>query len=548
MRRSQSMALGIIASTGLAAAIAAAVDVTGARAEPPAAVWNFERVGMAALPDGRPDPQAYSKLAPWPETDGTMLYSGCYDPTPLQPAGKGRDRCFMTIDLSDPDRPRQLATVLDFDPASTPPPGHVVWKKDYPFPNLPAKASCRVDWNDPDIAGGKTAPACWDPAWNTHTHYVARGPGALLAVNQERYRYGTDRQQSYSGVKFYDISDPAHPKFLSYWGPPVSPPDAKTGVYPDMEGTHHFNFDGPYLFLGTYYQGYVGKILVILDVSDPAHPKEVSHWALPGQKTPEEDAIRDWEQARNFTTPVIRLPSGKWRKHAGMHYVTVYEGRAYLAYHQAGLVVLDVGDKAHPKFLSRTDYLVPGAEPDDPDAVQCRASAGGQPAACGNSHSARMVPGRDNLLIMTDEYFMCPFGHLRLYDVADPGRPKLLSHFLLPENVACGTPDPAKPVSPLERRGASTDLGNAWNKDLYIVAWYGAGVRAVDISDPANPKEVGRYQYRIDDEFGTRDHTAQDTYDAVFGPGDRIYVSDGTAGLRVVRYTGPHRTPTPGGR
>ena len=73
----------------------------------------------------------------------------------------------------------------------------------------------------------------------------------VLAVNQERYRLNNTRQLSYRGVKFYDVSDPAHPKFLWYWEAPTSPPNPTTGVYPDMRGTHHFNFDGRYLYLGT---------------------------------------------------------------------------------------------------------------------------------------------------------------------------------------------------------------------------------------------------------------------------------------------------------
>lgn len=558
--RSPGVAAGRIASTprmtpprwgaGLVAAIGLAAGVVLAATNPalaePGATWNFERVGAAVGADGKPDPQAFSKLAPWPQTDGNILYSGCY-PTPQIVPGNGQDRCFMTVDLSDPKTPRQLARVMAFESPAGPPRSHIVWKRDYPFPNLPVKVPCRVDWADSEIAAGTKAPECWDPGWNTHTHYVARGPGGLLAVVQERHRYGTSRQENYHGVKFYDVSDPAHPRFLSYWATPTSAPDPKTGVYKDMQGSHHFNFDGPYLYLGAYYKGYVGRILVVLDLTDPSNPREVGHWALPGQKTPEEDAIRDWEQSNDWSLPVVKLPSGKLRKHVGMHYVTVYGDRAYLSYHQAGLVIVDVSDRAHPKLLSRTDYLVPGAEPDGPNVRACEASAGGQPAACGNTHSARIVPGRDNLLVVTDEYFACPYGHMRLFDVADPRQPKVLSHFLLPENTACSASEPTKSADAARypQRGPSTHLGNAWNKDLYFMAWYGGGLRAIDISDPLHPKEAGRYEYKIDDDFGTQGHAGADLYDVVFGPDDLLYLSDGSAGLRVVRYTGPGRKGAP---
>ncbi len=338
-------------------------------AEPTEGAWNFERVGMATLPDGNLDLASFSKLAPWPNTDGDYLYSGCYDPSPLDNAQPAPDRCFMTVDLSDPTNPVRLATVPNFDPIASPspPPGHVVWSRDYPFPNLPVSVPCKVDWNSAAIAGATEAPSCWDPGWNSHNHYAQNGPGDILAVNQERYRGGTTRQPTYHGVKFYDISDRANPRFLSYWEAPTSPPNSETGIYPDARGTHHFNFNGPYLYLGAEYEGFIGKIFVILDVRDPENPVEAGKWWLPGQNTPEEDSIRDWEQQGSFSNPIVRTDNGKWTKHVGMHYATVQDDIAYLSYHQAGLVIMDVSDKSNPVLLSRTDYLLPGADDSNPD-------------------------------------------------------------------------------------------------------------------------------------------------------------------------------------
>jgi hypothetical protein len=565
-RRSCAAALLLFA---LAAIAGCTPPPAAAPAEDTSQVWNFTPVDLARGADGSADRHSFSKLAPWPLTDGRTLFTGCYDPVPLMEA-PAEDRCFGTVDLADPEHPKWLATVYTYDPVASPAPpaGHAIWRADYPFPNLPARAPCRVDWNESDIAAGRTPPPCWDPGWNTHTHYVARGPGGLLAVNQERYRLDNARQVSYRGVKFYDVSDPAQPTFLSYWEAPTSPPDPKTGAYPDMDGAHHFNFDGRYLYLGTEYRGFIGRILVILDLADPTRPREAGRWWIPGQKTPEEDGVRDWVQ-QHWSQPVVRRPDGRLTKHLGMHYATPYGDVVYLSYNQAGLVVLDVRDKSRPRLISRTDYLVPGAEPDAPDAAACRASAGGQPAACGNAHSAKLVPGRPNLLVMSDEYFRCPYGHMRIFDVADPARPALRSHFLLPETAAC---DPERPRQMIDaarfpRRGPSTHIGNAWNADLYLMAWYGAGLRAIDIRDPARPREVGRYQYEISGDFPDAERSTkeealggllvgpdvrpgrrfagQDTYDVVFGPGGQIYLSDGTAGLRVLRYMGPLAIPGP---
>ena len=507
--------------------LAAAGPTEGAR--------NLERVGVGTTSDGQIDLAPYSKLAPWPNTDGNYLYSGCYAIAPLV-ATAGAAQCFMTIDLKDPKNPVRLVTVYAFDPAASPQPplSHPVWK-DPKFAFLPVKEPCD-SFKDPDVLSGNKPPACWDRGWNTHNHYTSYASN-VLAVNQERWRNGTDTQANYHGVKFYDISDRAHPKFLSSWEAPIS--DPVSGRYRDAGGTHHFNFDadGKYLYIGTEYKGFIGKILVILDVRDPKHPKEAGKWWLPGQKTPEEDGVRDWVQQGNFNNP-IQIVSGKYTKHVGMHYVTINGDRAYLSYHQAGLVILDIADKQKPRFISRLDYLVPGfVDPTMPEAMKQFPL---DKIAYGNTHSARLVPGREGLLWVTDEYFNCPYGHLRMVDVRDEANPKIISHFLTDQNAACNGNQPADPTR-FPKRGPSSHLGNVRGTDLLFMAWYGMGLRVINIADPVHPVEVGYYEYRIDRDLPPRGDLAyagSDTYDVLFGPEGLLYLSDGTAGLRVLKYTG----------
>ena len=100
--------------------------------------WNFERVGTAVTADGNVDLGAYSKLGPWPNPDGNIIYSGCYDPSTLTPDIAGSDRCFATVDISDPANPVRLTTVDTYDreKSPSPPRGHIVWSNDYAFPNV----------------------------------------------------------------------------------------------------------------------------------------------------------------------------------------------------------------------------------------------------------------------------------------------------------------------------------------------------------------------------------------------------------------------------
>jgi hypothetical protein len=163
-------------------------------------------------------------------------------------------------------------------------------------------------------------------------------------------------------------------------------------------------------------------------------------------------------------------------------------------------------------------------------------------AACGNTHATKRVPGHgDNLLIISDEYFSCPYGHVRLVDITDEKNPRIISNFLTDQNMNCNGSAPADPTR-FPRRGPSSHLGNAWGSDLYFMAWYGMGVRVIDLTDPYNPAEVGFYEYEINNDLPPSMQSpafaGSDTYDVIFGPGDYLYVSDGSCGLRVVKYTG----------
>ena len=93
------------------------------------------------------------------------------------------------------------------------------------------------------------------------------------------------------------------------------------------------------------------------------------------------------------------------------------------------------------------------------------------------------------------------------------------------------------------RRGPSTHIGNV-RDGLLFLAWYGMCARAINIQDPLHPVEAGHFTYQID---SSRPQFAGcDTYDVIVGQNGLLYVSDGTSGLRVVKYTG--EVPQPAGR
>ncbi len=510
---------------------------------------NMDQVGFVTIDGTHYDVGPYSKLAPWPDTDGNILYSPCYDPAPLDPNTMGSAQCVMIIDITNRTKPTRITTIYAYDRVNSPQPplDHPIWdnKQNAKWALLEPKSPCdafKVDRYNQN-------PTCWDPGWNTHTHYAQMqfiAGRKILAVNLERWRLKPLlNQANYHGVAFYDVTDPHNPFFVSRWEAPVSiDPVKKEYVY--ANGTHHFNWGGHYLYLGTEYDGFVGRVLVILNVRNPGRPFEESHWWLKGQKFDTEYADADWVQQDSFSSPVRPAdpakPNGKLLKYVGQHYVTVRGSRAFLSYHQAGLIILNVKDKRKPKMISRLDYLVPDFP--SPDAAECGKDAAGNQQACGNTHAAKPIPGRHNLIIVSDEYFACPYGHVRLVDISDERHPEIISHFLTDQNRNCKGTAPADPDR-FPRRGPSSHLGNAWNPNLYFMAWYGMGVRAIDISNPYDPRPAGHFEYLIKDlltpaQAASGKYAGSDTYDVIFGPGPEnyLYVSDGTSGMRVVKYTG----------
>jgi len=126
---------------------------------------------MATNEAGGVDAGAYAKLSPWPKVTDKVFYSGCYPPSALDKShSPWPGQCFMTVDVSTPDKPRRLASVPTYDAVASPAPpaGHIIWKSNYPFAGLPTSTHCKVNWADPDIATGRKPAPCWDPGWNTH--------------------------------------------------------------------------------------------------------------------------------------------------------------------------------------------------------------------------------------------------------------------------------------------------------------------------------------------------------------------------------------------
>ena len=101
-----------------------------------------------------------------------------------------------------------------------------------------------------------------------HSHKV-RVSGDIMLVNHEKIGQEGDWDFG-GGLAIYDVSKPAEPRMISKW---------TTGG----RGVHRYDFDGRYAYISPTAEGYIGNIVMILDLVDPANPVEVGRWWIPGQ-------------------------------------------------------------------------------------------------------------------------------------------------------------------------------------------------------------------------------------------------------------------------
>lgn len=336
-----------------------------------------------------------------------------------------------------------------------------------------------------------------------------------------------------SGFGFWDVSNPRAPKKLGYY---ANRPNGRT---------HGFDIDDRYVYAcandpeskttGLPPGNQASQEVKVLDYSDPTDPRETGNVHIQGQRIGEDFAPDD------------RLNPRGDQQRVDCHELMVHGDHVYVAWRDAGAVIVDVSDRSNPRIVSRWDYVPP--------------FNGG---VLGALHSILPVPtgtGMPNLAVLTDEIFDCPPGVGRILDISDLDHPQLLSSLRIP--AISDKYDRGSGTFVCEEGLQSTHL--PWldhrSAGLLYVTWYDQGVRAFDISNPHLPREVGYYlspKYETDLSvypttppfpfFLGRFRASREVYqDDETG---RIYMTDGNGGgLTVLEWTGRlPKPPIPGAR
>ena len=291
----------------------------------------------------------------------------------------------------------------------------------------------------------------------SHSH-KARVVGDLMIVNSEQNGPGRQQadlqgaaQDAYDGggFKIYDVSDSAKPRLIKF---------QKTAG----RGVHRFDMDERYAYISTEMPGYVGNILVIYDLREPAHPEEVSRWWMPGQHVAGGEKP-GWPGRRNRLHHALRAGDRLW---AGCWH--------------AGLRVIDISDIRAPRTIGEYNYHPPFPEPSH-TFMPVPYALGGRSVAVAideedHAHSAAEMERRRGR----------PHACLWVMDVTDLGKIQPLSLFEVSE-----LDSPWSRAAP--GRFGAHQFQEHMRDTLVYCAWFAGGLRVVDIADPLAPREAGHF-------------------------------------------------------
>jgi hypothetical protein len=293
-----------------------------------------------------------------------------------------------------------------------------------------------------------------------------------------------------AGLRMYDVSNPAAPREVGFM---------PTGGF----GPHRVWYDGgKYAYASIHMDGYTDHIFTAIDMSDPHKPEIIGKWAIEGMweaggETP------CWDSGRRY----------------GLHHALVADGYAFGAWRDGGMTVLDVGDPSQPKLVAHRNWTSPFG---------------------GGTHSCLPLMDR-NLLVVADEPHTsnCADGlrYVWVFDIRDKSNPISIATMPQPsEEDYCAKGGSFGPHNLHENR-----IGSLQSSELVFATYHNAGVRAYDIGNPFQPKEVGHYvppdPAALVDPRPNRPRVVQST-DIYVDPNGLMFLTDKNAGLNILQFEG----------
>jgi hypothetical protein len=257
-------------------------------------------------------------------------------------------------------------------------------------------------------------------------------------------------------------------------------------------GVHRFQLDceRKLVYTSGSDDGFQGNFTTIIDIADPARPREAGRWWFPGQN------VAAGEKPALYGSSIRT------------HHPLRHKDRLYVSLWYGGFAIVDISDLKEPRMVSHVNY---------------------HDGRGGPTHTAlpvgHRIRGKDWLVVFDEELGGGdPPAFMRVFDITDERRPLQASAFHV-------KPDPAGRTG--GRFGAHQPHENVGPDNLIYAAWFSGGLRVIDISNPYSPMEVGHYIPRPD-----RGERFAQSNDVFLDDRGLIYLIDRVRGLDILRFEG----------
>jgi len=293
-----------------------------------------------------------------------------------------------------------------------------------------------------------------------------------------------------AGLAVYNISTPAAPRRIGFM--PV-----------EGGGIHRIWYTGGrWAYVSALLDGFTDYILLTVDMGDPAHPRECGRYWIPG-----------------MNAAAGETPSWPATSRYGLHHAIVDGDIAYAAWRDAGMVVIDVRDRARPKLITHRNWSPPFG---------------------GGTHNCLPLAERDLLVVLDEAVLDHQEDGLKLiwvFDNRTKANPVSISTFPTPaEADYAGKGGHFGPHNIHENRP-----GSFVSSELIFATYQNAGVRAFDIRDPFRPRDVGALvppaPTRMMDHRPNRAQVVQSA-DVFVDAAGLLYCTDYNAGLYIIEFGG----------
>jgi hypothetical protein len=293
-----------------------------------------------------------------------------------------------------------------------------------------------------------------------------------------------------AGLSVYDISKPAEPRRIGFMGV-------------EGGGIHRVWYTGGrWAYASALLDGFTDYIFITIDMSDPAWPREAGRWWIPGMNQAAGETP-DWPPTSRF----------------GLHHPIIEGDTAYAAWRDAGMVVLDVTDRARPRLIAHRD---------------------GAPPFGGGTHNCLPLAERD-LLIVLDEAVLDHqedgVKNIWLFDNRDKSNPRSIATF--PHPTEADFKNKGGHFGPHNIH--ENRPGSFVSAETIFATYQNAGVRVFDIRDPRQPTETAAWvppaPPRMMDTRPNRARVIQSA-DVFVDAAGLIYSTDYNAGLFILEYGG----------